>query len=192
MAFELPSLPYELNALEPYISAETLRYHHGRHHHAYIDRLNRMLPESGFEGLSLEEIVRRSVGDMFNNAGQCWNHAFYWNCLSPERTAPGRALTAALNHAFGSIDAFKAAFNKSAVANFGSGWTWLIQNRDGSVAVVNTGNAGTPLTDAVTPLLTVDVWEHAYYIDYRNERARHLDAFWNVVNWDFVGRNLAH
>jgi len=191
MAFELPPLPYALDALEPHISAETLRFHHGRHHKAYIDKLNALLPGSGFEDMSLEDIVVKSSGDIFNNAGQSWNHAFYWRCLGPEPHSPGLALTSALTHAFGSIEDFKAAFVKSAAGNFGSGWTWLVKNRDGSVAVVNTGNAGTPLTDAVTPLLTVDVWEHAYYIDYRNERGRYLESFWNIVNWRFVDDNFA-
>jgi len=191
MAFELPPLPYALDALEPHISAETLQFHHGKHHKAYIDKLNALLPGSGFEHMSLEDIVKRATGDVFNNAGQSWNHTFYWQCLRPGGGTPGLALSSALSRAFGSVDEFKSTFVKSAAGNFGSGWTWLVKNRDGSVAVVNTGNAGTPLTDAVTPLLTVDVWEHAYYIDYRNERQKYLESFWNIVNWPFVEENFA-
>ncbi|NRB38227.1 MAG: superoxide dismutase [Fe] [Pseudomonadales bacterium] len=193
MAIELPALPYEKNALEPHISAETLEFHYGKHHQTYVDKLNGLLPGSEFEGKSLEEIVKASSAGVFNNAAQIWNHTFYWNCLSPNGggEASGKA-SDAINAAFGSFAEFKEALTASAIGNFGSGWTWLVQNADGTVAIINTSNAATPLTDdSVTPLLTVDVWEHAYYIDYRNARPKYLAAFWNLVNWDFVNANMA-
>jgi superoxide dismutase, Fe-Mn family len=192
MAFELPPLPFAEKALGPHISAETLQYHYGKHHKAYVDKLNSLLPGSGFEGKSLEEIVKTSSGAVFNNAGQIWNHNFYWNCLAPGGGKPGGELAKAIDRAFGSFDKFREKFNNDAVANFGSGWTWLVRRGDGSVAIVNTGNANTPLTEAgSTPLLTVDVWEHAYYIDYRNQRPKYLEAIWNVINWKFVEGNFA-
>lgn len=193
MAFELPSLPYAQDALEPHISAETLEYHYGKHHKGYVDKLNGMAAGTELESKSLEEVVKSSEGGVFNNAAQIWNHSFYWNCLSPNGGgAPGGAVAEAINTAFGSFDAFKEAFTESAVGNFGSSWTWLVKKADGSVAIVNTSNAATPLTDdTVTPLLTVDLWEHAYYIDYRNARPKYMDAFWALVNWDFVSQNFA-
>ncbi|WOJ93449.1 Fe-Mn family superoxide dismutase [Congregibacter variabilis] len=192
MAFELPALPYEQNALEPHISAETLEYHYGKHHKSYVDKLNGMLAGTELESASLEDVIRQSEGGVFNNAAQIWNHSFYWECLSPNGGGePTGALADAINSAFGSFAAFKEAFSGAAAGNFGSGWTWLVQNADGSVAISNTSNAGCPLTDGVTPLLTVDVWEHAYYIDYRNARPKYLAAFWNLVNWDFVASNMA-
>ncbi len=193
MAFELPPLPYEQNALEPHISAETLEYHYGKHHKTYVDKLNGLVGGTDMENKSLEEVVKAAEGGVFNNAAQIWNHTFYWHCLSPNGGgAPSGKLGEAIDAAFGSFDKFKEEFTNSAVNNFGSGWTWLVQKGDGSVAIVNTSNAGTPLTDdSVTPLLTVDVWEHAYYIDYRNSRPNYLEAFWNLVNWDFVNENLA-
>lgn len=193
MAFELPKLPYEKNALEPHISAETLEFHYGKHHQTYVDKLNGLLPGSEFEGKSLEEIVKSSTGGVFNNAAQIWNHSFYWQCLSPNGGGePNGAIADAINSAFGSFDKFQEALNNSAVNNFGSSWTWLVKNADGSLAIVNTSNAATPLTEeGVTPLLTVDLWEHAYYIDYRNARPKYLEAFWNLVNWDFVNANFA-
>jgi superoxide dismutase, Fe-Mn family len=193
MTIELPALPYEQNALEPHISAETLEYHYGKHHKTYVDKLNGLLPGSAFEGKSLEDIVKSSDGGVFNNAAQIWNHTFYWNCLSPQGGGAATGPIAdAINAAFGSFEQFKEAFTNSAVNNFGSSWTWLVKKADGTVAIVNTSNAATPLTDAsVTPLLTVDLWEHAYYIDYRNARPKYMDAFWALVNWEFVNANFA-
>lgn len=192
MSFELPALPYEKNALEPHISAETLEYHYGKHHNAYVVNLNNLLKGSKFEGLSLEEIIKASDGGIFNNAAQVWNHTFYWHCLSPQGgSEPEGKLAAAINQAFGSFAAFKQQFSDAAVKNFGAGWTWLVQKPDGSLAIVNTSNAATPLTGEDKPLLTVDVWEHAYYIDYRNARPAYLENFWALVNWAFVEKNLA-
>jgi superoxide dismutase, Fe-Mn family len=193
MAIELPALPYAMDALAPHISQETLEYHYGKHHKTYVDKLNGMIPGTEFEGKSLEDIVKTSSGGVFNNAAQIWNHTFYWNCLSPNGGgAATGAVAEAINKAFGSFDKFKEEFTASAVANFGSSWTWLVKKADGSVAIVNTSNAATPLTDAgVTPILTVDLWEHAYYIDYRNARPNYMNAFWSLVNWDFVNKNFA-
>ena len=192
MAFELPALPYARNALEPHISAETLDYHHGKHHKAYVDKLNGLVEGTDLAGKSLEDIVKSSEGGIFNNAAQIWNHSFYWNGLSPHGGgAPGGAIAEAIDAAFGSFEAFRQAFTESAIGNFGSSWTWLVKKADGSVAIVNTSNAATPLTDdGVTPLLTVDLWEHAYYIDYRNARPKYMEAFWALVNWEFVNQNL--
>ena len=192
MAFELPPLPYEQNALEPHISAETLEYHYGKHHKTYVDKLNGLVGGTDMENKSLEEVVKAAEGGVFNNAAQIWNHTFYWHCLAPNGGgAPTGKLGEAIDAAFGSFDKFKEEFTNSAVNNFGSGWTWLVQKGDGSVAIVNTSNAGTPLTDdSVTPLLTVDVWEHAYYIDYRNARPKYMEAFWNLVNWEFAASNM--
>lgn len=192
MSFELPALPYEKNALEPHISAETLEYHYGKHHNAYVVNLNNLLKGSEFEGLSLEAIIKASSGGVFNNAAQVWNHTFYWHCLSPQGGGePQGKLAAAINQAFGSFTAFREQFSDAAVKNFGAGWTWLVKKPDGSLAIVNTSNAATPLTGEDKPLLTVDVWEHAYYIDYRNARPAYLENFWALVNWAFVEENLA-
>ncbi len=193
MAIELPALPYPQNALEPHISAETLEYHYGKHHKTYVDKLNGMIPGTEFENKSLDDIIKSSSGGVFNNSAQIWNHTFYWHCLSPNGGGEASgAIADAINKAFGSFDAFKEAFTTSAIGNFGSGWTWLVKNSEGGVEIVNTSNAATPLTDShLTPLLTVDVWEHAYYIDYRNARPAYMDAFWNLINWDFVNQNYA-
>ncbi|WP_342608260.1 superoxide dismutase [Fe] [Vibrio tritonius] len=192
MAFELPALPYAQDALEPHISKETLEYHYGKHHNTYVVKLNGLIPGTEFENKSLEEIIQSSTGGIFNNAAQVWNHTFYWHCLAPKAGGePTGAVAEAINKAFGSFEEFKTKFTDSAVANFGSGWTWLVKKADGSLEIVNTSNAATPLTDGVTPLLTVDVWEHAYYIDYRNARPNYMTAFWNLVNWEFVAANLA-
>lgn len=193
MAFELPALPYAINALEPHISQETLEYHHGKHHNTYVVNLNNLLPGTEFEGKSLEEIIKTSTGGIFNNAAQIWNHTFYWHCLSPNGGGePTGALADAITKAFGSFAEFKDAFTKSAIGNFGSSWTWLVKKADGSLAIVNTSNAGCPLTEAgTTPLLTVDLWEHAYYIDFRNLRPKYMETFWTLVNWEFVAKNLA-
>jgi Fe-Mn family superoxide dismutase len=192
MAFELPPLPYAKDALEPTISAETLEFHYGKHHQTYVTNLNNLVPGTEFEGASLEDIITKASGGIFNNAAQVWNHTFYWNCMTPNASgAPTGELAAAIDSTFGSFDAFKEEFSKSAATNFGSGWTWLVKNADGSIAIVNTSNAGCPLTEGQTPLLTVDVWEHAYYIDFRNARPKYLEAFWGLVNWDFVAANYA-
>ena len=192
MAFELPALPYAQDALQPHISSETLEYHYGKHHKTYVDKLNGLVEGTDLANKSLEDVVKSSDGGVFNNAAQIWNHSFYWNCLSPNGGgAATGAIADAINAAFGSFDAFKEQFTNSAINNFGSSWTWLVQQADGGVAIVNTSNAATPLTDdSVTPLLTVDLWEHAYYIDYRNARPKYMEAFWALVNWDFVNANL--
>ena len=191
MAIELPPLPYDRAALEPHISAETLDYHHGKHHKAYVDNLNKMIEGTEFADMPLEEIVRKSQGGMFNNAAQVWNHTFYWNCLSPNGGGePTGKVAEAINKAFGDFASFKDEFTKLSIGTFGSGWGWLVQRPDGALALVSTSNANTPLTGEDTALLTCDVWEHAYYIDYRNARPKYLEAFWNLVNWDFVAANM--
>ena len=192
MAFELPPLPYEKNALEPHISAETLEFHYGKHHQTYVTNLNNLVKGTEFEGKSLEDIIKTSSGGIFNNAAQIWNHTFYWHSMrAPGGAEPPAKLADALTKAFGSVDKFKEEFNKQAAGNFGSGWTWLVQRPDGSLAIVNTSNAATPITGSDKPLFTTDVWEHAYYIDYRNARPKYVEAFWNLVNWDFAASNLA-
>ncbi|MCO4320174.1 superoxide dismutase [Fe] [Aliidiomarina quisquiliarum] len=193
MAFELPALPYEMNALEPHISAETLEYHYGKHHQTYVTNLNNLTAGTDMAGKSLEEIVRTSDGGLFNNAAQVWNHTFYWHCLSPNGGGePTGALAEAINAKWGSFDKFKEAFTTSAVTNFGSSWTWLVKTADGSLDIVNTSNAATPLTqEGVTPIMTVDLWEHAYYIDFRNARPKYMDAFWALINWEFATANFA-
>jgi Fe-Mn family superoxide dismutase len=193
MAFELPALPYAKDALAPHISEETLEYHYGKHHQTYVDKLNGLVKDTELASKSLEEIVKTAQGGIFNNAAQIWNHTFYWHCLSPNGGGEATGQVAeAISAAFGSFAKFKEEFTNSAINNFGSSWTWLVKKADGSVAIVNTSNAGTPLTDAsVTPILTVDLWEHAYYIDYRNARPKYMEAFWALVNWDFVNKNFA-
>jgi Fe-Mn family superoxide dismutase len=191
MAHELPALPYAKDDLAPTISAETIEYHYGKHHQTYVTNLNNLVPGTEFENASLEDIIMKASGGIFNNAAQVWNHTFYWNCLSPNGGgAPSGALADAINSAFGSFDEFKQKFSTSAATNFGSGWTWLVKNSDGGVEIVNTSNAANPMTDGKTPLLTVDVWEHAYYIDYRNARPKYLESIWGIINWDFVARNF--
>ncbi len=190
MEHTLPQLPYSLDALAPTISKETLEYHHGKHHQAYITNLNNLIKGTEFENATLEEIVKKSSGGVYNNAAQHWNHSFYWNCLTPKSAEPTGKLADAINAKWGNFAAFKDAFNKSAAGNFGSGWTWLVKKADGSVDIVNTGAAGTPLTTADVALLTCDVWEHAYYIDYRNARPKYLEQFWTVANWDFAAKNF--
>ena len=191
MAFELPALPYAKDALAPHISEETLEFHYGKHHQTYVTNLNNLVPGTEFDGLSLEEIISKSSGGVFNNAAQIWNHTFYWNSLSPNGGGePEGGLANAINRTFGSFEEFKAEFTKCAVTTFGSGWAWLVKNSDGSLALVSTSNAGCPLTEGQTPLLTCDVWEHAYYIDYRNARPKYLEAFWALVNWDFAAENF--
>ena len=192
MAFELPALPFAKDALAPYISVETLEFHHGKHHQTYVTNLNNLVGGTEFEGASLEEIILKSSGGIFNNAAQIWNHTFYWNSLTPNGAGkPTGALADAIDATFGSFDKFKEEFTKCAVTTFGSGWAWLVKNADGSLALVSTSNAGCPLTAGQTPLLTCDVWEHAYYIDFRNSRPNYLEAFWVLANWDFASANFA-
>jgi Fe-Mn family superoxide dismutase len=192
MEHKLPPLPYAMDALQPNISKETLEYHYGKHHQAYVTNLNNLIKGTEFENLSLEEIIKKSSGPIFNNAAQVWNHTFYWNGLKPNGGgAPTGAVGDAINAKWGSFDKFKEEFTKCGVSNFGSGWTWLVKKADGGVDIVNTSNAGTPLTGADKALLTCDVWEHAYYIDYRNARPKYIESFWNLVNWDFVAKNFA-
>jgi superoxide dismutase, Fe-Mn family len=192
MEHTLPPLPYPMEALQPHISKETLEYHYGKHHQTYVTNLNNLIKGTEFENAALEDIIRKSSGGVFNNSAQVWNHTFFWNCMKPNGGgAPSGAVADAINAKWGSFDKFKEEFTKSGIGNFGSGWTWLVKKGDGSVDIVNTSNAGTPLTTADKPLLTCDVWEHAYYIDYRNARPKFVEAFWNLVNWDFVGKNFA-
>jgi len=191
MVHQLPELPYAKAALEPHISAETLEFHYGKHHQTYVTNLNNLIPGTEFENMSLADIVKKSSGGIFNNAAQVWNHTFFWNCLSPNGGGePTGQLADAINKSFGSFEAFKEQFTKTAVTTFGSGWAWLVKNPDGSLALVSTSNAATPLTTDQKPLLTCDVWEHAYYIDYRNARPKFVEAFWNLVNWEFVVQNF--
>lgn len=191
MTFTLPELPYSKEALAPYMSQETLEYHHGKHHNAYVNNLNNLIKGTKYENMSLEEIILCSEGPIFNNSAQIWNHTFFWNSLSPNGGGEptGKALEA-ITKEWGSFDKFKEEFTKSAATNFGAGWTWLVQNKEGKLAIVNTSNAQTPMTTGATALLTVDVWEHAYYIDYRNERPKFINGFWALANWDFVTSNL--
>jgi Fe-Mn family superoxide dismutase len=192
MAFELPALPYDKTALEPHISAETLDFHYGKHHATYVTKLNGLIEGTDLAGKSLEEIVRTSDGGVFNNAAQIWNHTFYWNSLSPNGGGePSGVLADAINAKWGSFADFKAAFNDKAVNNFGSSWTWLIKAADGSLDIMNTSNANNPITsDGVSALLVVDLWEHAYYIDYRNVRPNYLEGFWALANWQFASENF--
>ncbi|WP_020396386.1 superoxide dismutase [Thiolinea disciformis] len=193
MAFTLPALPYAQDALAPHISAETFEYHYGKHHAAYVNNLNNLIPGTEFENRSLEEIIKTSSGGIYNNSAQVWNHTFFWNCMKPQGgAAPTGALAEAINKKWGSYEDFKKAFQTSAVGNFGSGWTWLVKKADGSVDIVNMGAAGTPLTTGDKALLCIDVWEHAYYIDYRNLRPKFVETFLNqLVNWDFAAQNFA-
>ena len=192
MNFELPALPYAKDALAPHISAETLDFHYGKHHQTYVDNLNKMIPGTEFADADLETIVKKSQGGMFNNAAQIWNHTFYWNSLSPNGGGePKGKLADAIVKAFGSFAAFKEEFTKVAIGTFGSGWAWLVQRADGSLGLVSTSNAATPITGADRPLLTCDVWEHAYYIDYRNARPKYVEAFWNLANWEFAASQMA-
>jgi Fe-Mn family superoxide dismutase len=191
MEHKLPALPYAMDALAPHISKETFEFHYGKHHQAYVNNLNTLIKGTELENAALEDIIKKSSGGIFNNSAQVWNHTFFWNSMKPGGGGkPAGALAAAIDKKWGSYDAFKEAFTKSAVGNFGSGWTWLVKKGDGSVDIVNTSNAATPLTTADKALVTIDVWEHAYYIDYRNARAGYVDKFWQRVNWAFVAENL--
>jgi Fe-Mn family superoxide dismutase len=192
MAFELPKLPYPKKALAPHISEETLEYHHGKHHAAYVNKLNTLIANTKFADMPLEEIIKTADrGPIFNNAAQHWNHSFYWNCLAPKAGGePSGALAAAIERSFKSFKDFSKQFGDAAVDQFGSGWAWLVQHKDGSLGIEKSSNAENPLVHDQRPLLTCDVWEHAYYIDYRNERPKYVEAFWHVVNWQFVASNL--
>ena len=191
MSFKLPNLPYAKNALEPFISSETLEYHHGKHHQAYVNKLNELIPGTPFEQMSLEDIICKSDGAIFNNAAQIWNHTFYWYSMKPKGGGePEGSLAAEINEVFGSFEDFKQQFTTSALTQFGSGWAWLVKNKLGNLEVMHTSNAGSPLTEGKEPLLTCDVWEHAYYIDTRNDRAKYLGNFWQLVNWEFVTKNF--
>ena len=192
MAIELPPLPYARDALAPHISAETLDYHYGKHHQTYVTNLNNLIKGTEFEALDLVAIVKKSQGGMFNNAAQIWNHTFYWNSLSPKGGGePSGKLADAIKKTYGGFAQFKEDFSKAAIGTFGSGWAWLVQRADGGLGIVSTSNAATPLTGSDRPLLTCDVWEHAYYIDYRNARAKYVEAFWNLANWEFAASQMA-
>ena len=192
MQHQLPPLPYAADALEPHISRETLEFHHGKHHKAYVEKLNELIGGTDFENASLEEIVRRSDGKIFNNAAQAWNHTFFWSCMAPRSGgSPSGNLMQALERSFGSFDAFKEKFSTEAADLFGSGWTWLVKRTDGTLAIEPLKDADTPLKSGGQAVLTLDVWEHAYYIDYRNSRPDFIAAFWNVVNWEFAAKNFA-
>jgi Fe-Mn family superoxide dismutase len=192
MEHKLPELPWSNDALAPHISPETIEFHYGKHHNAYVTKLNAGIKGTEFENMSLEEIVKKSSGGLFNNAAQVWNHTFYWNCLAPNAGGnPTGAIADAINNKWGSFDKFKEEFSASAAGNFGSGWTWLVKTTSGDLEIVNTDDADTPLKGDSTALMTIDVWEHAYYVDYRNARPSYIEAFWNLVNWDFVNKNLA-
>lgn len=191
MPITLPELPYSKDALAPHISAETLEFHYGKHHQGYLTKLNAAIEGTENAEKSLEEIVKTAKGGLFNNAAQVWNHTFYWNSLSPNGGgAPNGAIANAINDSFGSFEDFKKEFNTQAAGQFGSGWAWLVKKSDGKLAITTTSNAETPLTGKDVPLLTCDVWEHAYYVDYRNDRAKYLEHFWSLVNWDFANKNL--
>lgn len=191
MAFTLPTLPYQKNALEPHISSETIDYHYGKHHQTYVNNLNGLIEGTDHASKSLEEIIMNSEGGLFNNAAQIWNHTFYWNCMSPEGGGePEGELAAVIAGKFGSFQGFRDQFSKSAATNFGSGWTWLVKNPSGGIEIHNTSNAGVPMTSGYKALLTVDVWEHAYYIDKRNARPAYIESWWNLVNWNYVNTQL--
>ncbi len=191
MSFQLPELPFAPDALLPHISPETLEYHHGKHHAAYVNNLNNLIVGTEFEGMSLEDIIRKSNTGIFNNSAQVYNHTFFWDCLTPNGGGtPTGKIADAITQSFGSFDEFKNKFSTAAATLFGSGWAWLVKNSDGGLEIVQKSNAGTPLTDGTTPILTIDVWEHAYYIDYRNARPKFIEHFWELVNWDFAEKNL--
>lgn len=193
MKIELPELPYAMNALEPYISQETLEYHHGKHHKAYVDKTNQLIEGTEYANMELEAIIKKATGGLFNQSAQVWNHTFYWNSMAPNAGgAPKGPIADAIRESFGSFEEFRTQFNEKTAANFGSGWGWLVKNKsDNKLAIVETDDAQTALTnEGVVPLMTCDVWEHAYYIDYRNARPKYLEAFWNLVNWDFINRNF--
>jgi superoxide dismutase, Fe-Mn family len=189
-AIVLPPLPYAKDALEPYMSRETLEYHYGKHHKAYVDKVNSLISGTEFGDASLEELVAESAGEIFNNAAQVWNHTFFWNCLSPRRQSPGREVSRALE-ALGGLESLQTQFDKAASGLFGAGWTWLVKDARGSLKIMTTSNANTPVREGHVALLTCDMWEHAYYIDHRNDRAAYMNSFWPLINWEFVAANLA-
>jgi Fe-Mn family superoxide dismutase len=192
MEHKLPELPYSNDALAPHISAETIQYHYGKHHNAYVTKLNAGIQGTEFAEMSLEDIIMKSSGGIFNNAAQVWNHTFYWNSLAPNAGgAPTGTVADAINSKWGSFDKFKEEFNAKAAGNFGSGWTWLAKDKSGNLDILNTNDADTAMKHGMTAVLTCDVWEHAYYIDYRNARPTYLEAFWKLVNWDFANKNMA-
>ncbi|GGF85774.1 superoxide dismutase [Alteromonas lipolytica] len=192
MKITLPELPYAMDALAPHMSQETLEYHYGKHHATYVNKLNDLIADTEFADADLETIIANSSGPLFNNAAQVWNHTFFWHCLTPNGGGePPAEIKAVIEENWESVEAFKDAFTLQAINNFGSGWTWLALNAAGELVIVNTANANTPIAhEGLKPLLTVDVWEHAYYIDHRNARPAYLDAFWQLVNWDFALTNL--
>lgn len=191
MTFTLPALPYAKDALAPHISQETIEYHYGKHHQAYVTNLNKLVVDTEFASMRLEDVIKKSTGGIFNNAAQVWNHTFYWHCLSPNGgSEPNGKLADAIKKAFGSFEKFQEQFTQTAATTFGSGWAWLVQDGQGALKIISTSNAGTPMTEGLTALLTCDVWEHAYYIDYRNVRPDYIGAFWKLVNWEFVANNL--
>jgi Fe-Mn family superoxide dismutase len=191
MKHVLPSLPWPIDALSPKISPETMDYHYGKHHRAYVVKLNDLIKGTQFAEMPLEEILKKSNGPIFNCAAQHWNHSFFWNCLSPKGGGkPTGTITRLIENRWDSFDKFKEEFTTQAKGNFGSGWTWLVRNKKGDLAILNTSNAGTPLIDGLQPILTLDVWEHAYYIDYRNSRSNYIESFWSLVNWNYANQNL--
>jgi superoxide dismutase, Fe-Mn family len=191
MTHTLPKLPYALDALQPYISKETLEYHYGKHHQAYVTNLNNLIVNTEFEQMPLEDIIMKSSGGIFNNAAQIWNHTFYWHCMTPKSAKePSSKLADAIKKTYGSFEEFKKLFSQASISTFGSGWGWLVKNLDGELEIVSTSNAGTPMQQNKKALLTCDVWEHAYYIDYRNLRPTYVEKFWEIVNWDFVSENF--
>lgn len=190
MAIELPKLPYALNALEPVISGKTLEFHYGKHHQAYVTNLNKLIPGTEFENASLEQIIMKASGGIFNNAAQVWNHTFYWESFKPNGGGnPNGKIAEMINRDFGSFEVFKEKFNTAAATLFGSGWAWLVKN-DNKLEILQESNAGNPMTKGLKPILTCDVWEHAYYIDYQNRRPDYIAAFWNLINWDEVNKRL--
>lgn len=191
MTFQLPALPFAPEALEPVISANTISFHYGKHHQAYVTKLNSLIPGTAFENSTLEEMILKAEGGIFNNAAQVWNHTFYWEGFSAKRgTTPSGKLLEMINEVFGTFEDFKTKFNEAAVNQFGSGWAWLVLNKDGKLAIVTTGNAANPLRDGLKPLLTCDVWEHAYYIDFQNRRPDYVAEFWQLVDWDLIANRL--
>jgi len=191
MIIELPKLPYEMNALEPVISKQTLEFHYGKHHQAYVNNLNKLIPGTPFENASLDEMIMKASGGIFNNAAQIWNHTFYWNSFKPHGGGqPDGKLAEAINVAFGSFDQFKEKFSTAAATLFGSGWAWLVKTPEGKLEIIQEGNAGNPIKNRHIPLLTCDVWEHAYYLDYQNRRPDYIAAFWNLINWEIVAKRL--
>ena len=191
MKFELPQLPYAADALEPVISKNTIEFHYGKHHQAYVNNLNNLIEGTEFADADLETIIKKSEGGIFNNAAQVWNHTFYFTAFSPNGGGvPSGALAEAIDKAFGSFDAFKEAFNKAAATLFGSGWAWLVKDEAGALKIVQTGNAANPMTDGLTPILTCDVWEHAYYLDYQNKRPDYIANFWKLIDWKVVAERF--